>query len=353
MKLNGATIPDEIVRRVVERRGAEHCFADLDPARTALVVIDLQHAFMNEAVGHAVVPAARDIVPAVNRLAAAVRRAGGGVFWVQMTHDDNCLDDWSVAFEMSTPAMREKRIAALSEGGLGHQLWPDLDVKPEDEIVKKYRYSGFLPGTSDLADRLRARGFDTVLITGTVTNVCCESSARDANMMNFRTVMVSDGNAALTQAEHDAVTDRVLRDLWRCHGHRDDHRRARPRRRREGRLRLNSEERRRSAGSLPQVGISESALTRSGGQTSAPDRDTGDWNPAASCILHKDANMCGMITTVDIPDELFRRVKSQAALRGRKLKDLVEEGLRLVLEKEPARPLKKKRQSKPRPGSSA
>jgi hypothetical protein len=61
--------------------------------------------------------------------------------------------------------------------------------------------------------------------------------------------------------------------------------------------------------------------------------------------------MCGMRTTVDIPDELFRRVKSQAALRGRKLKDLVEEGLRLVLEKEPARPLKKKRQSKPRPGS--
>ena len=54
MKLNGATIPDAIVERVVARRGAEHCFADLDPARTALVVIDLQHAFMNEAVGHAV-----------------------------------------------------------------------------------------------------------------------------------------------------------------------------------------------------------------------------------------------------------------------------------------------------------
>jgi len=147
MKLNGATIPDEIVRRVVQRRGTEHCFAELDPKRTALVVIDLQHAFMNDAVGHAVVPEARDIVPAVNRLAAAVRHSGGGVFWVQMTHDDNCLDDWSVAFDMSTPAMREKRISALSEGGLGHQLWPDLDVKPEDEIVKKYRYSGFLPGT--------------------------------------------------------------------------------------------------------------------------------------------------------------------------------------------------------------
>ena len=51
---------------------------------------------------------------------------------------------------------------------------------------------------------MRARGFDTVLITGTVTNVCCESSARDANMTNFRTIMVSDGNAALSQEEHDA-----------------------------------------------------------------------------------------------------------------------------------------------------
>src|SRR5437870_12962603 len=124
MKLNGTTIPDFVVERVVERRGGEHCFAELDPARTALVVIDLQHAFMNDAVGHAVVPAARDIVPAVNRLAAAVRRTGGGVFWVRMTHEEHCLDDWSVAFEISTPAMREKRIAALSEGGLGHQLWP-------------------------------------------------------------------------------------------------------------------------------------------------------------------------------------------------------------------------------------
>jgi ureidoacrylate peracid hydrolase len=205
MKLTGATIPDEIVQRVVRWRGREHCFADLDRVHTALVVIDLQHAFMDEAVGFAVVPSARDIVPAVNRLAAAVRQAGGGVFWVRMTHDDACLDDWSVNFAISTPERRQKRIAALTAGSKGHSLWPELDVRPQDEIVDKYRYSGFLPGTSDLAERLRARGFDTVLITGTVTNVCCESSARDAAMLNFRTVMVSDGNAAVSRAEHDAA----------------------------------------------------------------------------------------------------------------------------------------------------
>ncbi len=204
MKLNGAVIPEDIVRRVVERRGNEHCFAALDPARTALVVIDLQRAFMDDTVGHAVAPAARDIVPAVNRLAAAVRATGGGVFWVKNTHDEHCLSEWSVAHAMATPEMRDKRIAAMSEGTPGHELWPGLDVKAEDEIVNKYRYSAFLPGMSDLPQRLRSRGFDTVLITGTVTNVCCESSARDAMMTNFRTIMVSDGNAAMSQAEHEA-----------------------------------------------------------------------------------------------------------------------------------------------------
>ena len=200
MKLNGATIPDVIAERVIARRGTAHSFAGLDPRRTALVVIDLQHAFMNDAVGFAVVPAARAIVPAVNRLAAALRQAGGGVFWVKFTNDD----DWSVCFELITPEIRGKRIATLSESTLGHELWSDLDIQPEDEIVKKYRYSAFMPGASELPERLRARGFDTVLITGTMTNACCDSSARDANMMNLRTIMVSDANAANTKEEHDA-----------------------------------------------------------------------------------------------------------------------------------------------------
>jgi ureidoacrylate peracid hydrolase len=205
MKLNGATLPDDVVQRVTERRGTAHCYAELDPAKTALVVIDLQYAFMDEAVGHAVCPAAIDIVPAVNRLAAAVRQSGGGVFWVRMTHDERCATDWSVNHEIATPEAVAKRVAALTAGSKGHSLWASLDVEPGDEIVDKYRFSGFMPGTSDLPERLRVRGFDTVLITGTVTNVCCESSARDAMMTNFKTIMVSDGNAAMTQAEHDAA----------------------------------------------------------------------------------------------------------------------------------------------------
>jgi len=202
--MKGVSFPPSIVRRVVDRRGTDHVFADLDPKRTALVVIDLQNAFMDDEVGHAVCPAARDLVPAVNRLAAATRASGGAVFWIKNTFDDACLTEWSVMQDMATPAMREKRAAAMSEGTKGHDLWPTLDVRPEDEIVKKFRFSAFLPAASELPARLRARGFDTVLITGTVTNVCCESSARDAMMSNFRVVMISDGNAAMTQAEHEA-----------------------------------------------------------------------------------------------------------------------------------------------------
>jgi ureidoacrylate peracid hydrolase len=202
--MNGVTFAPSVVARVIARRGTEHVFADLDPTRTALVVVDLQNAFMDDEVGHAVCPDAREIVPAVNRLAKATREAGGAVFWIKNTFDETCLTEWSVMQDMATPEGRARRAAAMSENTKGHELWPALDVRPEDEIVKKYRFSAFLPGASELPDRLRARGFDTVLITGTVTNVCCESSARDAMMRNFRVIMVSDGNAALTREEHEA-----------------------------------------------------------------------------------------------------------------------------------------------------
>ncbi|HTI79632.1 MAG TPA: isochorismatase family cysteine hydrolase [Acetobacteraceae bacterium] len=193
-----------VIERVIARTGTSHPHANLDPRRTALVVVDLQNAFMDDEVGHAVCPMARDIVPNVNRLASVVRGVGGGVFWIKNTFDERTAYDWSHAQEMLTPAARARRIAAMSEGSKGQELWPDLDVRPEDEIVRKYRFSAFMPGTCELPYRLRSRGFDTVLITGTVTNVCCESSARDAMMTNFKTIMISDANAAMNMEEHNA-----------------------------------------------------------------------------------------------------------------------------------------------------
>jgi len=198
-------IPPSVAARVAARCGTVHPFARLDPRRTALVVIDMQNGFMRQDVAHVWCPMAERIVPQVNRLAAALRAAGGAVYWIQNTLDARCEVEWSIMQDMATPEARARRAAAMREGTVGHQLWPGLEVRPEDEVVRKYRYSAFIQGGSDLPERLRARGLDTVLITGTVTNVCCESSARDAMMLNFRTVMVSDGCAAMTDEEHAAA----------------------------------------------------------------------------------------------------------------------------------------------------
>jgi ureidoacrylate peracid hydrolase len=198
------SIPQSVVDRVIARRGREHVYEDLDPAKTALVVVDMQNAFMMPGVAHALCPMAQAIVPNINRLAEAVRSTGGTVIWIKTTFRDDALQGWSTYFEMVTPQQGAKRIAALTADSKGHELWAALEVRPDDLIVEKNRFSAFIQGSSDLAETLRARGLDTLLITGTVTNVCCESTARDAMMLNFKTIMVTDGNAAVTDEDHNA-----------------------------------------------------------------------------------------------------------------------------------------------------
>jgi ureidoacrylate peracid hydrolase len=196
------TMPPDIRDRVARRRGTFRALDRADPRKTALVVVDMQNAFMMPGVAHALCEMAPSIVPNINRLAAALRRAGGTVAWIRTTATQDCLTSWSQYYEHLTPPQQQKRIEALADGSPGHQFWPELDIRPEDLVVTKRRYSAFIQGASDLEAQLRGRGVDTVLITGTVTNVCCESTARDAMMRNFRTIMVSDGNAANTDAEH-------------------------------------------------------------------------------------------------------------------------------------------------------
>jgi len=195
-------MPQDVLDRVARRRGQFRALDRADPRKTALVVVDMQNAFMMPGVAHALCEMAPSIVPNINRLAAALREAGGTVAWIRTTATQDCLTSWSQYYEHLTPAQQQKRIEALADGSPGHQFWPQLDIASGDLVVTKLRYSAFIQGASDLEMQLRARDIDTVLITGTVTNVCCESTARDAMMRNFRTIMVSDGNAANTDAEH-------------------------------------------------------------------------------------------------------------------------------------------------------
>jgi ureidoacrylate peracid hydrolase len=194
----------DVVARILQRRGKMHIFDALDAKRTALVVIDMQVAFM--APGKpSEVPMARALVPNVNRLAAAMREAGGTVAWVLNTFTESVFEDWSsfLGGTYGGPISRQI-VDNLKEGADGHRLWPELAAAPGDLFVQKNRFSAFLPGASDLEARLRERGVDTVVIVGTLTNVCSESSARDAMMRNFHVVFVADGNATYTDAIHNA-----------------------------------------------------------------------------------------------------------------------------------------------------
>jgi len=203
-------LPAEIVERLRTRRGKLHVFDALEPRRSALVVIDMQHAFVDPGAPSAVATAA-EIVPNINRLAAALRNAGGTVAWVQATYTRDGPGYWPLFFDyMVTPELSSRILGALTEGSPGHALWEGLDVRPQDLRVRKNRYSAFFPGACELPQRLRSNGVDTVLVAGTMTNVCCEASARDAMMDGFKTVVVSDANAARSDAEHVASLATIL-----------------------------------------------------------------------------------------------------------------------------------------------
>ena len=151
-------------------------------------------------------PIARDIVPNVNRISDAVRRAGGLVVYIQNTFDEVAVRTWPVFFDhFCSPARRVRMIEAFTPGSEGHALWPDLDVRPEDLKVRKRRFGAFAPGASDLHEILQDRGIDTLIVTGTASQVCCESTARDAMMLNYKVFFVADGNATFTDAEHNAT----------------------------------------------------------------------------------------------------------------------------------------------------
>jgi len=197
-------IKPEHIERVVRRGGKAHSIESLDGPKTALVVVDMQLYFMGEG-QPSECPVARDIVPNVNRLADATRRAGGTVIWIQTHSGPESKDFWSVYYERVTPQNGEKRVTGMSPGGSGFDIWPELDVRPEDPIVPKTRYSAFIPSPSKLEATLRERGLDTLLITGVSTCTCCESTARDAMMLNFRTMMISDGCAAPDDELHNAT----------------------------------------------------------------------------------------------------------------------------------------------------
>jgi len=207
-------IGQAIIDRVLARRGRLHIFERLDPARTALVVIDMQSAFVAPG-APAEVPAARGIVANINRLARALRERGGKVIWITHANSSaNGVSDWAAFFDyFVADDVRERTLQALAPEGEGQKLWPEMDAAEGDIRLQKNRYSALIAGASPLEGVLRSHGIENLLIAGTKTNVCCEATARDAMMLDFNVVMLSDCLAALSDDEHRATLETMIQQF--------------------------------------------------------------------------------------------------------------------------------------------
>ncbi len=183
------------------RTGRSPLVERLDPVRTAHLVVDMQNGFVAE--GAVVeVAEARGVVDEINRISAALRQSGGLNVFLQYTSPAPGV--WSNFVErLGHKAVAH--LAAFERRAQAWQLCAALDVADGDITIDKGRFSPFVTGSSDLHEILQARGIDTVIVTGTVTNCCCESTARDAMQLNYRVLVAADANAALSDAEHAAT----------------------------------------------------------------------------------------------------------------------------------------------------
>ena len=210
--MHNIQIRQEIVDRVMKRRGRVHWFDTLDPKTTALVVIDMQDTFCAEG-APAEVPVSRTIVDPINKLTRQLRPMGVPVIWVLHANVQHAgRSDAEIFFNyVVADEVRARTIESLAPG---HQrVYSGLEQGNDDLTVMKNRYSALISGASQLERILRNLGIDTVLIAGTKTNVCCESTARDAMMLDFKVVLLSDCCAALSDEEHLATMENIIQQF--------------------------------------------------------------------------------------------------------------------------------------------
>lgn len=171
---------------------------------SALVVVDMQNAFLDPDVGFRYAPAAGEIVEPINALAHEFRSAGAPVVWVQTTSRPERGDWPSLRHLIGDPAM-DFRAGVLAPGSHGQALWPGMAARDEDERVLKYRYSAMIEPDGQLERFLDRRGLSTIFVAGTQTNICCESTARDAMMRGYQAHLVADCLAAETPELHQGA----------------------------------------------------------------------------------------------------------------------------------------------------
>ncbi len=153
----------------------------VDPAKTALIVVDMQNDFVKEG-GTLVVPDAEATVPTIKGLLDSARESGIRVVFTQDTHNEGDLE-WEIWPEH------------VREGSWGWEIVEELKPLEDEVVIRKVRYDAFY-GTH-LDHFLRIWDVDTLIICGTVANICVHYTAASAALRWYGVIIPKDATSAL------------------------------------------------------------------------------------------------------------------------------------------------------------
>jgi ureidoacrylate peracid hydrolase len=179
-----------------------------DPRLAGLIVVDVQNDFVSPE-GSAGrrgedVAAALAVVPRLARLIEEARRAGLTIIYIKTTHSE-----WTDTPSWIYRSSQKSGLSTCREGTWGAEFYEGISPLPSERVVIKHRYSAFI--NTDLNTVLKARGIESVLVTGVATNVCVETTARDAYMFDYYVTLVEDCAAAYDAKLHMTTLENIRR----------------------------------------------------------------------------------------------------------------------------------------------
>jgi len=167
----------------------------LNPKKAALLVIDMQNDFINK--GSLVYTSMAEVIlPNLVRLIATCRRVKIPVIYTAHCHQDPKIDGGMTAEWW--PELKDKKV--LVAGSKGAEIHSALTPRPNERIIYKHRYSAFY--NTNLEIILRGLSVTDLIISGVMTNICCESTARDAFFRDFRIFFLADGTGSVDEDLH-------------------------------------------------------------------------------------------------------------------------------------------------------
>ncbi len=164
----------------------------LDASKSALLVVDMQLFFLDPA-SPTYTCGGPAIIPNLQRLIAAFREAGRPVIFTRHVHHRDDLDSGIMGWWWEGKCV---------EGSPESEIHPALAPSPREKVVLKHRYSAFY--NTDLETVLRCLRIEDVVVCGIMTNLCCESTVRDAYYRDYRIFVPADGTGSINEEMHAA-----------------------------------------------------------------------------------------------------------------------------------------------------